>query len=567
MSNWDHEVDLIAVGSGAGGMSTAIVAHDQGLKTLVLEKSQYYGGTTAVSGGVIWVANNHQMSAKGIADSAMEGFNYLKQVTKGEVAEARLKAYVTHAAEMVKYFEDHTRVKFEAAEKYCDYYPELDGGKLGARSLDPKPFSRRLLGKEINNQQPPRWKGVLNRFSLTAKESHFVLDITYKSVLFIAYRLMLHYLDLPSRLRGLPNNRATLGAALVGHLRRSLMDRDVPVWLNAGVENLIQENGCVVGVETRKEGKILRIKARHGVVMAAGGFAQNSEMRKQYQRAPISNEWTSAVDTDMGDGIRMGQTVGAELEFMHCAWWTPTIKQPDGSNWALIIGKAMPGSIMVDQSGCRFTNEAAPYEDVVKGQYAANSDRWSAIPAYLIFDAKYREKYPIGILPPSRIQPDSMMSNEYKNSDFILRADTLSELAQKLGLNEEGLIKTVTQHNKEALEGKDSLFGRGNSASDRYYSDPKNKPNPCLAPLEQTPFYAVKIYPGDLGTKGGLKCDEFARVLDTGGNVIPGLYATGNCSGAVMGDSYPGAGSTIGPAMTFGYIAARHAAAKSAQKS
>ena len=559
MADWDTQVDFLVVGSGAGGMTAALTAHDAGLKTLLIEKSQYYGGTSALSGGVIWVPNNHLMAAAGVEDSEEDGLAYLSQVTKGEVAPARLRAYASRAQEMVRYLEKHSAVRFDAAGAYCDYYPELRGGKLGGRSMDTRPFSRRKLGKELQYLEPSRWTGVFNRCHITAKEAHLLLDFNAKSFAFLAWRMLVHYADIPSRWRRLPDNRATLGQALVGRLRRSLLDRQIPLWLNARAEELIVENGRVEGVAISQNGVNQRVKVNRGVVLASGGFAQDSAMRKRYQQAPVGNDWTSAGDNDTGDGIRMGRRAGADLEFMQCAWWTPTLRQPDGTNWALIVGKAMPGSIFVNSAGRRFTNEAAPYEDVVKGQYHAHHEVPS-IPCYMVFDAEYRRKYTLIKMPPSRIQPDHALPKIYWTSGFLKKSDTLDGLAEILGIDGQGLLKTVTAFNEEARRGLDSAYGRGVSASDRYYSDINNTPNPCLAPIAEPPFYAVEVYPGDLGTKGGLKCDEYARVLDPSGEVIAGLYAIGNCSGAVMGDSYPGAGATLGPAMTFGFIAARHAA-------
>lgn len=559
MTNWDIEVDFLVVGSGAGGMTGALIARDRGLDALIVEKNCCYGGTSALSGGVVWVPNNHQMAAAGIADSDAEGLAYLRQVTRGEVSEARLAAYVKHAREMIRYLEERSAVRFEAAEEYCDYYAELAGGKIGGRSMDPLPFSRRRLGAELHQMQPSPWSGVLNRFHLTAKEAHLILAFNARTMVFLLWRLLAYYADLPSRLRGLPDNRATLGQALVGSLRRSLMDRDVPLWLNTPAERLILEGGRVCGAIVSRDGRSQRIRARRGVLLASGGFAHNTALRQRYQQHPIGAEWTSAAPGDVGDGILMGEEIGGATRFMHCAWWTPTLKEPDGSNWALIVGKAMPGSIFVNAAGHRFTNEAAPYEDVIKGQYTSNQTTPS-IPCHMVFDAGYRRRYAISRIPPSRIQPDGALPAAYWKSGFLTRADSLRELAAAIGVDADGLEATVERFNRDARRGEDPAFGRGANASDRYYSDPGNAPNPCLAPLERAPFYAVRVYPGDLGTKGGLDCDEHGRVLDTSGAPIPGLYATGNCSAAVMGDSYPGAGSTLGPAMTFGYIAAHHAA-------
>lgn len=559
--SWDHVVDFLAIGSGGGGMTAALVAHDQGLQSLVLEKTDQYGGTTAMSGGVVWVPDNHLMKAEGIDDSAEEGLAYLRQVVREGADEARLTAYVEQAPQMLRYLEQHSRVRFRAAVQYTDYYAELPGGKPGGRSLDNRPFKRRLLGSEEAHIRLPTAEPVMNRFSLTAIEAHDVLNSAFHRVRIILTRLFLYYLDIPSRLARRRDARMTLGQALVGSLRVSLMDRAVPLWRNTTVTELVQENGRIVGVVAEREGKIVRIQARKGVLLAAGGFAQQTEMRRRYQQAPIGNEWTNASPGDTGDGIRLGESAGAELSLMHAAWWTPTFILPDGTPEALIIGKSLPGCIFVNSAGRRFVNEAAPYEDVVKGQYAAHAET-PGIPCYMVFDARYRREYTIGNsrILPSKIMPDDKIPEAYVRAGFLKKGETLRHLAGKIGVDADGLETEIARFNRFAETGRDDDFHRGESRQDRYYSDPRVQPNPTLAPLQEAPFYAIAIYPGDLGTKGGLRCNDKAQVLNMQGQPIPGLYATGNCSAAVMGNSYPGAGATIGPAMTFGYIAARHAA-------
>lgn len=556
MSSWDHEIDFLVIGSGGGGMTGAVIAHDCGADTLVIEKSPVYGGTTALSGGVIWVPNNHHMPGVNIPDSAEDAYTYLKVVTAGEVEETRLKAYIERAPEMLRYMEDHGSTVFEAAPQYMDYYPELEGGKPGSRSIDPAPFSRRKLGEEGDTQRAPNQGGVFN-LSMTAKEAHYLLDFTWKTYVWLAKRLFQYWTDIPARLKGKQDNRMTLGRGLVGMLRYAMKRRNIDLWLNTPFKEFIKEDGRVIGVVAEKDGKAIRIKANKGVLLAAGGFAGNTEMRQQYQQAPISNEWTAANPDNTGDGISAGQSIGAATEFMHCAWWTPTYKIPSGASEALIIGKSMPGSMFVNKAGRRFVNEAAPYEDVVKGQYASQAKGIDSVPAFMVFDARFRETYPCGPIGPASAQPDSMIPKRYEG--FLKKADSLEELANILGVDAEGLVDEVAKNNRFAETGIDEDFARGSSLHDRYYSDPKITPNPNIAPIIKAPFYAFEIYPGDLGTKGGLKANEHGQVLSETGETIDGLYVTGNSSGAVMGNSYPGAGSTIGPSMAFGYMAACHA--------
>lgn len=554
----EQTVDVVVVGSGAGGMTAAITAHDHGLQTLLIEKSPQFGGTSALSGGVIWVPANHLMPKTGIADSAAEGLAYLQALTGGEVPPAKLEAYLRHAPAMVHYLEQRSCLSFNPADVYADYYEHLPGYKPGARSLDPKPFSLRKLGRHAGEIRPPLTSGIFGRLTMTAIEAHNIMQSDTVRNLFILWRLLLHFIDIPSRLRGKRDNRLVLGQALVGSLRASMLQRKIPLWLNCGLDELLLENGRVCGVRATRDGQAVTIRARRGVILACGGFARNAALRQQYQQQPIGGDWTSANPYDMGDGIVAGQGIGAQLAFMHCAWWSPSVILPNGQAEALIIGKSLPGCIFVNQAGQRFANEAAPYEDVVKAQYRAHAQSPS-IPCYMIIDGRYRHHYTLanGRIYPGKMQPDHKIPQEFLDAGFFVKADTLAELAQKTGIDAAGLQATVERFNRFAEQGKDEDFARGETAQDRYYSDPNTGyPNPTLAPLREAPFYAMKIWPGDLGTKGGLKTDEYARVLDCNEQPIPGLYATGNASGSVMGNSYPGAGSTLGPAMTFGYVAA-----------
>ncbi len=558
MDAWDVETDLLVVGSGGGGMTAAAMAADLGGDVLLIEKTEFYGGSTAMSGGVIWVPDNHLMKLAGIDDSAEEAWQYLQAVTGGEVREGKLRAYIRQAPAMVKDLQERGIAAFGATTTYMDYYPELSGGKSGGRSLDPEPFSARKLGDTVEQQRTSRQGRVLT-FSVTAREGRAFVNFGWRAVLLLAKRMFLYYLDIPSRLKKRPDNRMTLGRSLCGQLRYALLQRKVPLWLNSSLIELIEEQGKVVGARVERDDEQLRIRARRGVLLAAGGFDHNRELRSEYQHTALAFGSSAGNPANTGDGIAAGLKVGGAVEFMHCAWWTPTYRGPEGAAEALIAGKSMPGSIFVNQGGLRFTNEAAPYEDVTKAQLDAHRDDNSSVPCFMVFDARFRRSYPIGPIGPSKAMPDNMIPAALKKTNFLKRADTLEKLAEQLGVDRAGLLTTVERVNRFAQSGVDEDFGRGESLHDRYYSDPKIGPNPCLGPVEEAPFYAIEILAGDLGTKGGLKTDERARVLDAQDQAIPGLYATGNCSGSVMGNSYPGAGSTIGPSMAFGYIAAHDA--------
>lgn len=559
--NWTEEVDFLVVGSGAGGMSGGVVAAASGLKTLVLEKTDQFGGTTALSGGVIWIPDNPSMKAGGINDSEADALAYLQAVVGPDVPTEKLRSYIRQGPKMLQFFEDHADLPFEAALKYSDYYPDAPGAKPGGRSMEPKPISRRRIGRHAAEQRFPDFlKSGFMRFAITVKESREVMDMTLKGKLLMLRNILRFYLDIPSRLQGLPDNRQTLGRALVVRLRRALMNWQVPLWLNAEARQLLVEDGNVIGLEVAHQGEIKRIRARRGVLFASGGMGQNVTLRQQYGQLPTGETFSSDSPGNVGDAIAMGQAVGADLAFMHCAWWTPSVKFPDGSVLALISGKAMPGSVFVDSSGKRFCNEAAPYEDLIKTLWNNHNNGVDSVPCHMVFDARARRDYMMGPIPPGKVQRDALLPQDWFECGFLCKGDTLQALAQQMQVPITPFCDSIERHNQFAREGKDPDFHRGESAIDRYYGDQAIQPNPSLAPIVEAPFYALKVYPGDLGTKGGLKTDSLGRVLKTDGQPINGLYACGNCSGAVMGDSYPGAGSTIGPAMTFAYIAARHAA-------
>lgn len=564
---WDEVTDFLVVGSGGGGMTAALVAHDSGARTLVVEKGKKFGGSTGMSGGALWVPMNDHLRECSIADSREEALVYLRHVTGGSVPEARLVAYVDNAAEMVRYLEARSRLRFAPCSTYPDYYPEWEGGKPGARTIEPVPYSARRLGAHADELQRSEQGLVLGRMGLTAVEAKTLVRFSFWSYVLMFWILARYWLDIRARRKGRADDRLTLGTSLVARLRHSLLDRGIPVWLDAKADELVMENGRIVGAVVTRGGKAVRIRAERGVLLAAGGFERNLVMRRQYQREPTSDAWTAGNPNNQGDAIRMGQAVGAAVDLMDDAWWTPVTMIPPNFAWLLVVEKSMPGSIMVNKAGRRFTNEAAPYVDVVNGMYSANDPASPSIPAHLIFDARYRRSYPVGPLGPSKLQPDRAIGGRLKNAGFLKKSTTLSGLAEKIGVDPKGLAETVERFNEYAKRGKDEEFHRGESAYDRYYSDEKVRPNSCLAPIAEAPFYAIEVFPGDLGTKGGLVTDEHARVLDTSGAPIPGLYATGNCSASVMGRSYPGAGGTIGPAMTFGYVAARHAVAGESRRS
>ena len=557
----DTTVDLLIVGSGAAGMTAAIRGRDLGLDVLVVEKSDRYGGSTAMSGGVCWVGNNRHMAAAGITDSDDEVLKYLTGICGPEASVEHLRTYRDHSKRMINWLHDHTRVQFEPMAEYCDYYPEKPGGKRGGRSMEPAPFDGSLLGPEFANlREPAASARVLGKLMIKARLAQRFIKMDAIAVLMMLWLMVRYALRWPKRRRLGRDPYLTNGNALAARLRMSLLDRSVPVWLNSSLDELLIDEGRVVGAVLQRDGKQVSVRASKGVLLAAGGFARNLAMRQQYGPQPASVQWTAANEANTGDGIVAGQAAGGTVALMDEAWWTPTTQYPrTTTGWVLVVEKSLPGGIFVNGRGERYCNEAAPYVDVVNAMYRDHEKTGCTVPGWMVFDARYRRNYIAGPVGPGKFLPDRSLSRRLRK-EFLKKADSLAALADDLGVDAEGLQRTVSRYNEMAKAGKDTDFGRGGSASDRYYGDERAGSNPTMAPLDRPPFYAIPVFPGDLGTKGGLVTDTAARVLTKGGDVIAGLYAAGNTSASIMARTYPGAGGTIGPAMCFGFLAAEHAA-------
>ena len=557
--SFDHSVDVLVVGSGGGALTSAIAAQANNADVLVVEKSDEYGGTSAMSGGSIWIPNSHLSGPAGGQDSREDAVEYMLTAIGEAGDRKRIEAYVDFGPKMLKFLEENTHVTFDC-QPYSDYYPELPGGKRGYRTHEPNPMHARVLGKDFEAMRKPHHAVVvMDRYSMNNTEGKFLLTQAPGWKMVMAKLMVRYWLDLPMRLRGKRDGRLTMGNALMGRLRWSLNDRKVPVWLSAPMRELIIENNRVRGAVIEKDGKLMRVEARSGVIMGAGGFEHDQAMREQYLPKPTSTEWSASNTNNTGDGIKMGMAAGAATDLMEHAWWIPVIPVPGIARpWAIFAERSLPGLVIVDSKGRRFTNEAAPYLEAGAAIGVHHSPEASSVPAYCVFDNTFRQKYPFGPLAPGALMPDSTLP-EGIHKGVMHKADTLSELAKSIGVDAAGLEETVRKNNEYASTGKDQDFQRGDSYYDRYYGDATNEPSPCIGPIEAAPYYAITLYPGDIGTKGGLLTDEYARVLDKNGNVMEGLYAIGNTAASMMGTKYPGAGSTIGPSMVFGYIAARHA--------
>jgi len=538
--------EVVVVGSGAAGMTAALAAAHHSLDVVVIEKTGRFGGSTARSGGGVWIPGNEVLRRAGVADTPEQASAYLAHVVDGCVPAARQRALLEHGPAMLGFVRAHTPVDFAWVPGYADYYPEAPGGLAKGRSIEPVPLNARVLGPELTHLNPP-YLPVPDGVTITQRDYRWLsLGPRHPRAMLAAARVA----GRMARARVLRQRALSLGQALAAGLRAGLLAKQVPVWLDTPMTGLHIVDGRVAGVQVTRDGQPGLILASRGVILAAGGFERNEQMRQRYQRAPIGVDWTTGAAGNTGDAIIAGEAAGAALDLMDDAWWGPSIPLPSGPFFCL-AERSLPGCILVNGAGQRFVNESAPYVDAVHAMYAGHSPAVPHIPSWLVTDQRYRDSYVFAGLPPGKRLP-----RRWYAVGAVVQAPTVAELAGQIGVDAAGLAATIAKFNEFAAAGRDTDFHRGDSAYDRYYGDPRQRPNPNLAPLARPPFYAFKIVPGDLGTKGGLRTDERARVLRADGTPIPGLYAAGNTSAAVMGHSYAGAGATIGPAMTFGYIAA-----------
>ena len=558
---WDNSVDVIVVGSGNGGLTAALSTYEMGTQdVLLIEKADKIGGTSATSGGGIWIPCSHYAQQSGAEDSLSEAREYLNHTLEGEgIPEPLVDSYLLNGPKMLRFLHDRSHVRYESLDHYPDYYSNLPGAKSGHRSLEPSPINASELGDDYKkmtySHHMMRLFGVIHFTQVEAQ----ILMVQMPGWIKIVLRMVFQYLlDIPWRLKTRISRRLCCGAAGIARLFLSIKERNIPIWFNAAMEELIEEDGRVVGVVINRDGRRLRVQARKGVILAAGGFEHNQAMREQYLPKPTNTEWSAGVRTNTGDPLREGLKLGAATRLLSNAWWTTTLCVPGEPVPRLsIMEKSFPGSCVVNSNGQRFANESQNYMAFQKRLFEAHTDDAPCAPAYHIFDARFRRNYIAGPLMTASLKPDWTIPRKWFTSGFVGKANSIAELAAQMGIDPEGLQQTIDKMNHYAVTGKDEDFQRGDAAYDRYYADPTIKPNPCLAAIDEGPFYAMRIDAGDFGTQGGLATDVDARVLKDSGGVIDGLYAIGNCSAAIL-STYPGPGATLGPAMTMGYQAAKH---------
>lgn len=540
--DWNEEYDVVIVGSGAGGLVSAITAAYHGLKTIIIEKADVWGGSSALSGGGVWIPNNHVSKAAGLQDSEEEALTYMEAAIedRGPASTYERKvAYVRNGHKMVKFLEDRG-MKWVPGTLYPDYYPEKPGGKIG-RSIEAEIFDLRLLGDYKDTLRMgelgapiPLYSGKvasLPKAFTNAKDFNTTVGMFLNG---FKYKLK----------RQQP---VSIGAGLVSRLLKIALDHNVKMKLSTPLKDLIVNNHQIEGVKMENQGKELFIKS-HAVILAGGGFERNPELRRKYHH--IGADWTSASPDNTGDLLFIAQKHNLDTDLLDDAWWGPATIDQNGARKFLVYERSMPHSMIVDQTGERYFNESQSYTDAGHAILERQKKNGKAIHSWLIMESRNRNRYLFGDMLPR------LTSKEAIESGFFIKANSIEDLAEKCQVDKERLKATIHRFNGFVEKGVDEDYGRGNSAYDNYYGDPRYK-NPNLGAIEKAPFYACKIFPGDLGTKGGIVANEFGQALQNN-RPVDGLYAIGNCSASVMGRVYPGPGASIGPTTVFGYIAANH---------
>jgi succinate dehydrogenase/fumarate reductase flavoprotein subunit len=563
----DESVDLLVIGSGAGGLSAAVTAAHLGLKVLVVEKEAQYGGTTAWSGGWMWVPRNPLAVAAGIAEDISQPLSYLKHELGARYDEALALAFLENGPRMVWFFKSQTALQFIDGNAIPDFHGRTPDASVGGRSICAAPFDGRQLGANIAALKPPLPETTLWGMGIAsgAELRHFLNAMRSPvSFWYVTKQVLRYWCDQLIHRRGM---RLVNGNALVAGLAASAFAKGVEIRTNSPARRLLVEEGMVVGAVVGGLAGDVEVRARCGVVLACGGFPHDVARKKElFPHAPTGQEhWSAASRGNTGDGLRLGETAGGVVaaDLVQAAALAPVslVPRADGSiaHFPHLIERAKPGLIAVTRHGKRFTNEADSYHDFMRSLLVATPPG-EAVEAWLVCDHRFIRLYGLGAVKPAPMPMSSMLANGY-----LKRGDTLEALAKACGIHAEALQKTVLRYNLQAHKGVDDDFAKGETPYNRVQGDATHAeatglPNPCMAPMERGPFYAVKVVPGSLGTFAGLRVNAQAQVLNAQGLPIAGLYAGGNDMASMMGGNYPAGGITLGPAMTFGFIAAHHAA-------
>ena len=554
VQSFSEDVDVIVVGSGAAALAAACRVHDLGATVRVLEKTDMIGGNSATSGGGIWVPNNERIADAGIEDSEEDAYSYLRTVIPtNQISDATIRIYIRSAPKMIEYLRE-IGVPYHPVQHYPDYYPSIPGWKPGGRTMDCDPLDGRKLGDDLKRlRQMPHASKAFGRINLSITEVSKVQAVAPGWQKIAGRALARYAMDFAGRLKGRRDRRLCMGEALVGRLLLAVKERGIDLQTSMPVAGLVREGGKVAGVIVDEGGgRRRKLIARRGVIVASGGFEKSTTLRRDSLANPTKPDWSAGSPGNTGDLIGAGREIGAATGLMHEAWWAPVVMWGERPV-VLFFEKSKPGMVIVDRKGQRFMNEAITYNSYGKCLYGEAYDKKDRVPAYIVFDRTYREKYMFGGLLQASMSPDWMNGGAFGRNGMLHKAPTLRALATKLGIDPDGLEATAKRMAEFARTGVDEDFGRGSDEHDQQYGDADVHPNPCLGPIMKAPFYGAAVYPGDIGTKGGLVIDDDGQVLDDSGDPIPGLFAAGNTTASIMGDKYPGAGCTLGPALTMAF--------------
>ncbi|WP_130904861.1 MULTISPECIES: FAD-dependent oxidoreductase [unclassified Pseudomonas] len=556
----DLHYDVVILGSGAAGFAAAVTASCRGLKVLLVEKADAFGGTSAISGGAVWLHDTDQARAAGHHLSAEQMRRYLKQVIGAGYNPTLVDAFIDNGREALRYLEAHSELRYSLRPLSPDYYPDLPGGTQTGRALEIDEYDARKLGEHFKDlKRPPDGMLLFGGMMVNRVDiQHFLSFKRSPKSLWHCLKLMGRYaIDRLNHPRG---TRLTVGNALIARLATTAFNNGVDLWLQASPESLLMEQGTVKGVQISWRGQTRKVLAKGGVILATGGFAAGAQAAEQ---RPVSDSehWSMSPPTNIGDGLRLAATADAVIgsNLSSNFFWAPVsvLRRVDGSveRFAhLVTDRAKPGVIAVNRAGRRFVNESDSYHCFVEGMFANGG---ANAPCWLVCDNQALNRYGMGLARPRPVDNSALI-----DAGYLLRADSIAELALLTDIDANALEQTIAQFNADAAQGVDRQFGKGSSAYNRYMGDPLHGPNPCLKPLRKPPFYAVRLFTGDLGSARGLVTNGQANVLDRSGAPIPGLYAAGNEMNSIMDGTYPGPGITLGPGITFGYLAATDIAAR-----
>ncbi|MCT2401198.1 FAD-dependent oxidoreductase [Novosphingobium mangrovi (ex Huang et al. 2023)] len=548
------QYDVIVVGAGAAGLTAACVAAVRGCSVLLLEQAAQIGGTSAISGGMVWMPANDKMKTIGLDDDLEKARQYLYPLT-GDASNERLDAFLERSSEALTFLERHTSVRLRPVRSYPDYYPFLAGAQPGGRVLEPVPFDATKLGEAFAWLRPPLPEFMLLGGMMVSREdiAHFRRFGRSLGSSWRVLGLVASYLK--QRIAAPRGTTLYLGNALIARLLKSARDVGVDMRLGASVNSLLLEQGRVIGVQANVDGKVVEFHGKGGVVLATGGLSQDAGFRAHYVPETIGACTATVPRNGAACGARLATTVDARMSdpAEGSGFWVPisSFTYRDGSPGYFphtVTDRGKPGMIAVAADGKRFVNEALSYHEFGLAQIARGR---AAIPAHLICDSAFLWKYGIG-----RIRPFTMALKPFIASGYLRTAQTIEELAAHIGVPPAVLNGTVARFNKDAAHGQDHEFERGADIYQRHLGDGEVQPNPCVAPVAKPPFYSVAVRPGDLGMSAGIVTSPTTEVLSSSGESVPGLYACGNDMQSVMNGAYPGPGITLGPALTFGYVAA-----------